>query len=198
MSWLATPSRPIEANTDERPSSTGMPAARSAPKASIRMISVIGMESFSAFWKSEASLSSMAFSNVMLAELVDGDARGATARPRRRWRSWPAACRCRRRCRRSAPSSRARSGRPARAAARIDGRDVAGGVEPLRQIGGDGLGRSASAQRAVRGLDEHHLAGGLLEAGVVQASWRRGRTRRRRSRPVERLRADERCRRRTR
>ena len=29
------------------------------------MISVIGIESFSAFWKSEESLSSMAFSNVM-------------------------------------------------------------------------------------------------------------------------------------
>ncbi len=64
MIWLESVVRPNAANTEVRPSSTGMPAASRAPNATIRMISVIGMDSISAFWKSEASLSSNALPDV--------------------------------------------------------------------------------------------------------------------------------------
>ncbi len=46
--------RPSAANTADRPSSSGTPAATRAPNASTRMISVIGSESFSALPKSSA------------------------------------------------------------------------------------------------------------------------------------------------
>ena len=166
MSWLATPSRPIEAKTDERLSSTGMPAARKAPKARTRMISVIGIESFSAFWKSAESLSSMAFSNVMPPA----------------WSMVTSGCDC------STAVDDGRHGRelvdtvgavagqvPAhhrgativRELRRIDGGHVGRGVEALGEVGGDGA-VGGVADGAVLGLDEHHLAGRLLEARVVQ------------------------------
>ena len=55
--------RPSAAITADRPSSSGTPAATSAPKASTRMISVIGSESVSAFLKS----SSKAFESALFA-----------------------------------------------------------------------------------------------------------------------------------
>ena len=58
MNWLETAVSPKAVNTEVSPSSTGMPAASSAPKASSRMISVIGTDRNSAFWKSCLSLSS--------------------------------------------------------------------------------------------------------------------------------------------
>ena len=61
MNWLETAVRPKAVNTEVRPSSTGMPAASSAPNARSRMIRVIGMERNSAFWKSFASWSSNCF-----------------------------------------------------------------------------------------------------------------------------------------
>jgi hypothetical protein len=53
-SWLGSATRPSVAATAERPSSSGMPAATSAPKATTRMARVIGMESVSAFLKSSS------------------------------------------------------------------------------------------------------------------------------------------------
>ncbi len=50
--WLATPIRPMVAKTEVRPSSSGMPAATSAPKAISRMSSVTGSESSPAFARS--------------------------------------------------------------------------------------------------------------------------------------------------
>ena len=55
---------PSAAITADRPSSSGTPAATSAPKASTRMISVIGSESVSAFLKS----SSNAFESALFAD----------------------------------------------------------------------------------------------------------------------------------
>ena len=52
--WLGSATRPSVAITALNPSSSGMPAATRAPKATTRMISVIGSESFSAFLKSSA------------------------------------------------------------------------------------------------------------------------------------------------
>ena len=56
--------RPSAAATADNPSSSGTPAATSAPKASTRMISVIGSESVSAFLKS----SSNAFESALFAD----------------------------------------------------------------------------------------------------------------------------------
>ena len=50
--WLGMATRPSVAMTAVRPSSSGTPAATSAPKARMRMISVIGSERNSAFLKS--------------------------------------------------------------------------------------------------------------------------------------------------
>jgi hypothetical protein len=50
--WLGSADRPSVAITAVSPSSSGTPAATSAPKASSRMTSVIGSESFSALPKS--------------------------------------------------------------------------------------------------------------------------------------------------
>ena len=54
---------PSAAITADRPSSSGTPAATSAPNANTRMISVIGSESVSAFLKS----SSNAFESALFA-----------------------------------------------------------------------------------------------------------------------------------
>ncbi len=61
--WLGSATRPSVAITAVNPSSSGTPAATRAPKASTRMISVIGSESVSAFLKS----SSKAFDSALLA-----------------------------------------------------------------------------------------------------------------------------------
>ena len=53
--WLIGPTRPSVAITAVRPRISGTPAATSAPKATIRMISVIGRESVSARLKSSSS-----------------------------------------------------------------------------------------------------------------------------------------------
>ena len=50
--WLGIATRPSVAMTAVNPSSSGTPAATSAPKARMRMISVIGSERNSAFLKS--------------------------------------------------------------------------------------------------------------------------------------------------
>ncbi len=50
--WLGIATRPSVAMTAVSPSNSGTPAATSAPKARIRMISVIGSERNSAFLKS--------------------------------------------------------------------------------------------------------------------------------------------------
>ena len=50
--WLGIAIRPSVAATADRPSSSGRPAATSAPNASSRITSVIGSESVSARWKS--------------------------------------------------------------------------------------------------------------------------------------------------
>jgi hypothetical protein len=52
MNWLGIATRPSVAMTAVNPSSSGMPAATSAPNASTRMTSVIGSDSVSAFLKS--------------------------------------------------------------------------------------------------------------------------------------------------
>ena len=56
------PIRPIVAATDEMASSSGTPAAASAPKAMTRMISVTGSEVISAFLKSSSNDLEMALS----------------------------------------------------------------------------------------------------------------------------------------
>ena len=61
--WLGSATSPSVANTAESASSSGMPAAASAPNARIRIEIVIGSDSFSAFLKS----SSNALSSALLA-----------------------------------------------------------------------------------------------------------------------------------
>ena len=54
--WLASDERPIVASTPEKASSTGRPAATSAPNANSRMTSVTGTDENSARWKSFPSV----------------------------------------------------------------------------------------------------------------------------------------------
>ena len=61
-SWLIGPSRPIVPITAVAPSSSGRPAATSAPNAISRMTSVIGSDSVSAFLKSSSKASPISFS----------------------------------------------------------------------------------------------------------------------------------------
>ena len=65
---------PSAAITADRPSSSGTPAATSAPKASTRITSVIGSESVSAFLKSSAKAFESALDALAHAELADEDA----------------------------------------------------------------------------------------------------------------------------
>ena len=60
--WLGSATRPSVAMTALNPSSSGMPAATRAPNATMRMISVIGSDSFSAFLKSSENDFDRAFS----------------------------------------------------------------------------------------------------------------------------------------
>src|ERR1035441_10232482 len=53
--WLSSSVWPIAAATAVKPKSSGTPAATNAPKASTRMISVIGTEVASAMWKSQVA-----------------------------------------------------------------------------------------------------------------------------------------------
>jgi hypothetical protein len=62
VSWLIGPSRPSVAPTAVMPSSSGRPAATSAPKATSRISPVSGSDSVSAFLKSSPSDSSNALS----------------------------------------------------------------------------------------------------------------------------------------
>ena len=62
--WLGSASRPIEATTAVRPSSSGSPAATSAPKATTRMTSVTNSERNSARWKSSSKRSETPLSTV--------------------------------------------------------------------------------------------------------------------------------------
>ncbi len=55
MIWLGSATRPSVAITAVNPSSSGMPAATSAPKATTRITSVIGSDSVSAFLKSSSN-----------------------------------------------------------------------------------------------------------------------------------------------
>jgi hypothetical protein len=87
MSWLIGPSRPIVPITAVTASSSGSPAATSAPNATIRMMSVIGSERYSARWKSfsnafESALSALAPPNCSMR--TSGLARAAAYRCRRR------------------------------------------------------------------------------------------------------------------
>ena len=60
--WLKTPTIPSAAATAEIASSSGTPAAASAPKARTRIASVIGNESFSALRRSSSKLFDSALS----------------------------------------------------------------------------------------------------------------------------------------
>ena len=55
--WLASADRPSVASTPEKASSTGSPAATSAPNANSRITSVTGSDEYSARWKSLFSVS---------------------------------------------------------------------------------------------------------------------------------------------
>ena len=97
--WLGSATRPSVAITAVSPSSSGTPAATSAPKARTRMISVIGSESVSAFLKSSANDFESALLALASPNCADEDARVAgldrrRPRPRsgrslRRWSSSP-------------------------------------------------------------------------------------------------------------
>ena len=63
--WLSSSVTPSAASTAVKPSSSGTPAATSAPNATTRISSVIGTEVASALWKS--SLTSLLIALLLLA-----------------------------------------------------------------------------------------------------------------------------------
>ena len=80
--WLASADRPIVASTPEKASSTGSPAATSAPNAISRISSVTGTVEYSARWKS--------FVSVLFSSWVElANPNSATVNPG--WRSWTCA-----------------------------------------------------------------------------------------------------------
>ena len=114
--WLSGPSSPSVASTAVSASSRGMPAATNVPKAITRMISVIGNEVISAFWKSSSKLFADRLLGARVAELLDAEVRVRLVRPRPRWRAAPRPpSRCPR-GRRESRSRRAPSACPARSA----------------------------------------------------------------------------------
>ena len=80
--WLSGDSRPSAASTAVMPSSSGMPAATTAPKATSRIASVIGSDVNSARWKSEVMASQIALfalASPNCSTRTDGWARWAPA-----------------------------------------------------------------------------------------------------------------------
>ena len=73
MNWLTPRDEAKVAITAVRPSSSGRPAATSAPKASSRMMSVSGSDSVSAFLRSSANIFVDGLAGARVAELLDAE-----------------------------------------------------------------------------------------------------------------------------
>ena len=172
--WLASADRPIVASTPEKASSTGSPAATSAPNAISRMISVTGSDEYSARWK---SLFSVSFSSwVALAK-----PNSATVKPS--WRSWTRVDRVedrlhllvglvlvalRSRTGRAPSGGRSRPGRAFPGASGERTCWTCGSAETVRSTSATAARNARIGERLRLRLDEHALARAVREAGVAQ------------------------------
>jgi hypothetical protein len=163
----ATAARPIAENTEVSPSSTGRPAASSAPNATTRISSVIGIDSRSALAKSLDSLSSRALP-------ADAPPNCSTRTPGCAARDGGDGLEHRRDPGRGVVGRAAdreldlRRAAVGRALGGADRGDVGDLAEPGADVAVDGVQRGVG-QASLTGLHEHELRGGLVvEAGLVE------------------------------
>ena len=175
--WRAR-TRPIVASTPEKASSTGRPAATSAPNATSRMISVTGSDEYSARWKSLLSVSLSSW--FALAKPNSATVKPSCAvlhgRRRRRAPAGPSRRPCPGRPR--SRTGRAPSGRSLEIWPALPGASgertfcTSGSAETVRTTSATAARNARIGQRRRLRLDEHALARAVREAGVASGSAR--------------------------